>query len=911
MSSRAWIWPLAACLVAGAAAYLSRGVLDQAITATGPVRVALLPPWQACVAFVGCAAFLLLLIDRVRSTSTRGRAHPLADFARPWLALSVLALPFLPRLADAWPVLQMAAGPAHAVLWLIVGGLTVWTAWQAGAIDAPWWQRQSRTRMMLAIALATGLFSSAAAARLTRTALFPAGDEPHYLVIAQSLWRDGDFKIENQHTRGDYREYYTHDLEPHYLTRGKDGEIYSIHPVGMPILMAPIYGLGGYEAVVFALLLLSSIAAAMAWGWVAGALRSPAAATFGWFAVAGSAPFLFNTFTVYPEVVAAVAVMVGLTTRQPIVAGIACGVLPWLSTKYAPMSLALVLISGPDGLSLQVTRERVRALVVRAIPYGLLLAGWFGFFYLIWGSLRPQAPYGALVQTAPLNLVFGAPGLLFDQEYGLLAYAPAYILAVTGLWQMWRAGGRQRQLAGQIVIVFAALLSTVGAFRIWWGGSAAPARPLASGLLMLAMPIGAAYLAAPIASARRAAQYVLVWAGVAIALTLAFAQNGLLINNDRDGSSALIEWWLPRWETWSLVPSFIHHEAPTALLHCALWLAVAGGAAVALRRVRASKPGAAALGALGVFIAALTAAAALMPLLPADPPQPKVDLRARARLASLDEYDAAALPAAVVYDPMRKVPAPDILPMLSLAAVPFLRHEQQPVRVIHNGRFSLPAGDYAVDVQWAGDGRGRAELGVQIGRIGPPMEIWSVTPEAGATMHGQISLPVDANFVGFTGSTDLERAIARIAIRPVSVVDAGHRPRLPTVLAAARYPGGTVFFHDEQLYPEPLGFWTMGTRTMEVTLDAGAGRLRPFGLRIHSGARPNHVTLISRGWRRSFDLQPATPVDVTLPDAGHRLIPLTIVTRSGFVPSELDPASRDRRFLGAWIELRDSKEPQP
>ncbi len=54
-------------------------------------------------------------------------------------------------------------------------------------------------------------------------------------MIAQSLWRDGDLKIENNHTRGDYQEYFDRDLEPHYLTRGADSEIYSIHPVGLPV----------------------------------------------------------------------------------------------------------------------------------------------------------------------------------------------------------------------------------------------------------------------------------------------------------------------------------------------------------------------------------------------------------------------------------------------------------------------------------------------------------------------------------------------------------------------------------------------------------------------------------------------------------------------------------------------------
>jgi hypothetical protein len=77
----------------------------------------------------------------------------------------------------------------------------------------------------------------------------PAGDEPHYLVIAQSLLRDHDLQIENNHTRGDYHEFFALPLKPDYLLRGVNGQIYSIHAPGLPVLVAPVFALFGYRGV--------------------------------------------------------------------------------------------------------------------------------------------------------------------------------------------------------------------------------------------------------------------------------------------------------------------------------------------------------------------------------------------------------------------------------------------------------------------------------------------------------------------------------------------------------------------------------------------------------------------------------------------------------------------------------------
>jgi hypothetical protein len=341
----------------------------------------------------------------------------------------------------------------------------------------------------------------------------------------------------------------------------------------MPVLMAPVYAAGGYRAVVAAFVILAVLSAGMMTWSIAKTTGSVGAAMFGWAAVALTAPFLFNSFAIYPEIPAALAVVLGFThatgsLRRPsllswIVVGLSAAVLPWLSTKYAPMSAALVLVAmvrvvwpGPstaeagDSRTFEVRRLITPALAI-GLPYAVSLASWFAFFAWIWGTPWPQAPYGSLVQTELFNLTFGGPGLLFDQEYGLLPYAPVFVLAATGIWRMWRSGGNERRMAVETMVLCAALVGTVGAFRIWWGGTASPGRPIVSGLWLLALPIAIAFRAAPPDGARRAAQHLLLWLSVGIAGMMLLAERGFLIANRRDGTSSLLEHLSPRWPAWS------------------------------------------------------------------------------------------------------------------------------------------------------------------------------------------------------------------------------------------------------------------------------------------------------------------------------------------------------------------------
>jgi hypothetical protein len=167
-------------------------------------------------------------------------------------------------------------------------------------------------------------------------------------------------------------------------------------------------------------------------------------------------------------------------------------------------------------------------------------------------------------------------------------------------------------------------------------------------------------------------------------------------------------------------------------------------------------------------------------------------------------------------------------------------------------------------------------------------------------------LPLDASFVGLRGPAELEREIHAITITPTAVVNAGDRPHVPIVLAAAQYPAASLFFHDEQMYPEPNGFWTIGGHASHVTLAVPPDRIgTAVALRIHPGATPNVATISTFGWQQRYELTPGQAVDVDLPMFPTGVVPLTIDVESGFSPREIDPASTDRRFLGIWVEVRE------
>jgi hypothetical protein len=892
-------------MAAGIALWFTRSSIDLIGTPEGPVRVAMLSSLPELAGLILLGAAVCLVAHR----------RVPAEAFWPLFPLLLLGVPYLPWLPDAVPALLLLAGPARWAFWGIAIAQCFWAARQTDEGRRASESRTAAAWAGLGVLAAGAIGYGIAAARITGTPVAPGGDEPHYLVIAQSLIRDRDLAIENNHQRGDYREYFGGHLRPDYLTRGVDREIYSIHPVGLPVVIAPFYRAAGYPGVVALLVLITAIAAALFWRTARTVTGSGAAATFGWAAAALSLTAVFTSFSVYPEALAALVVALCFTWPEErrqrfgsiarfIGQTIGVAALPWLHAKYAPMSLALLCI-----LVRRVWRDPTDAAARRlhaataAALWVVSVGAWLCFFWWIWGDFSPMAPYGAARNTRLRFMWTGLPALIVDQEYGVLTYAPALLLAVPGLWGMWRAAGEARRRAVEIAIVVALLVLTVSAHRMWWGG-VWPGRQLAAVLFSLSVPIAWAYRAAIGSATRRAAYWLLLLVGLSTTAIVVTVRSGYLVVNGRDGSAALVEWAWPASATWALLPSYLYHGPLVATAFAVLWIAAGTLMIIVLGRLRLDAGRAAAAAALG-SAAVVVALALLVPIVFRGRTQPDVLLEGRGRTAGLDRFDARARPFALVFDPLRRVHPNVLPPLFRLTASESVPRPRPPIPLSFNGRFSIPAGEYEVELQAKTGGAVEGgSLALQIGRIGRPLVRWPVTLDPDGFWRQRFTLPIDIASVGFVASEELEPALVEIRLQPMRVEDERRRVTTAQVLAASQYGPVVVYFHDEETWPEPTGFWTRGGATAAVTLATIAGQ--GATLRVHSGQRPNTVTLATPGWQERINLVPGRTRDIHVPAGGGRfagLVQLSIASTSGFVPAKAGGLRTDVRLLGCWVEV--------
>lgn len=329
----------------------------------------------------------------------------------------------------------------------------------------------------------------------------PTGDEPHYLIMIQSVLNDGDFDLRNNYENQDYKAYYPDVIpDPHIIVTGE--RWYPVHAIGLPLLAAPVYAAGGRIGVVCLLTLLAAAGLRILWSVPRLAGFEPHAAGVATTVAGLTLPLAAMASQVFPEVPAFFLVVLAL---RAIVAPfpsrwdrlgflLSVGLLPWLHPKYALLSGALLI-------SLALVRRRRGALATLLGALSLLVASMIGHAILSYHWYEAPLPGAPILVTqglgpgdwlpAIIGHFFITPwvglfGVLLDQQSGLFFASPVYLLAIPGILLLWRQSWRLGLACG---LIFASVYLPAGSFGIWYGGYCSPARLLTPTVPVLAIGV--------------------------------------------------------------------------------------------------------------------------------------------------------------------------------------------------------------------------------------------------------------------------------------------------------------------------------------------------------------------------------------------------------------------------------------
>jgi hypothetical protein len=272
------------------------------------------------------------------------------------------------------------------------------------------------------------------------------GDEPHYLLTAESIVSDGDVDLTDEYSERAYRDWYPYPLDVH--GKATDGRIHEPHGVGFALLIAPAYALGGPKLVELMMAALAALAFVL--GGMLAARSAPEPWVTGAALLVGlSPPALAYGATVYPELAAggllAGAALLAVRVREDprlrsVLGGAAMiAVLPWLGTKYLlpalPVIAALVHWTHRGG-------RRLAALIAAEVVAGSLVV-YVTLNERLYGGPTPySAETVGTDATFPLGYLERAYRLVavwIDREYGVLRWAPVMGLALVGAWMLWRS----------------------------------------------------------------------------------------------------------------------------------------------------------------------------------------------------------------------------------------------------------------------------------------------------------------------------------------------------------------------------------------------------------------------------------------------------------------------------------------
>jgi hypothetical protein len=324
------------------------------------------------------------------------------------------------------------------------------------------------------------------------------GDQPHYVLMDFSLIHDGDFNLANNFANHDSDTFGIYP--PDGLT--PDGQVgpgqvdtpnhqYSIHGVGIPLLLAPGYAIDGSFGMQVEMLLIAVAVLYVTYYWSKIITKSVKYSFLASLALFISYVFYGLAGYIFPDVIIGgiIAATFIIMAKAPnsvlwqFVAALLLGFGFLVHYKVlafaAPVALVWCYITW--------TRDRKLPYVALATMafFGALLLylthHWFG----IWNPSGVLKDLG--VGIHPESTINNISAVLFDAARGLMPNAPILLLVFVGLPIWFRKDWRM------VVMILASIALSVAGFVMFndWRGGDSPAGRYAMNFLPVLMPAAA------------------------------------------------------------------------------------------------------------------------------------------------------------------------------------------------------------------------------------------------------------------------------------------------------------------------------------------------------------------------------------------------------------------------------------
>ena len=324
----------------------------------------------------------------------------------------------------------------------------------------------------------------------------PSGDEPHFLVISQTILKYHSLNVLADYQNGDYRSFYfAGNLGPH-ITFNTRHETLPVHSIGGPLLwLIPFFLLGRLGAIWF----IATLSVFIIWNiyklLLTMGLQERTAYTVG-LIYAFASPFYLYSYRTFIEPIGALVCIyvfrkiVERDTRSMalIMSSVLLGLLPWVHIRFAFLEIILFFAYFYQIFQTYRWRHWGRYLAF-LLPIAALALAFEAYNFFVWGSLNPAANQMAsnstLFEVWPYK---GLLGLLFDQDYGLLICFPLCLFLLAGI--ILTTTKRYRSFNLLVLALSLPYIIAFTTFRHWGGGWSPPAR-----FILVLLPIYAFYLA--------------------------------------------------------------------------------------------------------------------------------------------------------------------------------------------------------------------------------------------------------------------------------------------------------------------------------------------------------------------------------------------------------------------------------